>query len=340
MVNAIDRQKALEMNKKLRTEGFLVDVNFRKAGHHITISPKLLGVDVDGNEDLKGFFSDFMSNNKVSFLRKSVTKKAESISKAAHKEKRARALGETGNLMTRAILDDFKDYLDGKKEAYFKARDEIVDQYDELVDEFKMDFQNKLVNTTMSSLSAAEREEITEKVFARIPSKEDYRDSFKVGMSRTKISLAEEVDSSEVDDVLQDTLDQVNEITGKNLSIAFSALNNLMEQYNLNGLLNNRNRSVFTSVPADLKKRNLFNDALVDEIIVTMTRFKSKDTSDSQIVEDCEVMVSKIYGYAEEINVLDQLDIANAALTADEMMELYELFNMEVEEAEEAEYMF
>lgn len=332
MVNAVDRKQALEMNKKLRQEGFLVDVNFRKAGHHITISPKLLGVDVDGNEDLKGFFNDFMSNNKVSFLRKSVTKKAESISKAAHKEKRARALGETGNLMTRGILDDFKDYLEGKKAAYFEARDEIVAQYDELVDEFKTEFRHKLVDTTMNSLTTADRDQITEKVFSRIPSKEDYRDSFKVGMSRTKVSLAEEVDSSEVDEVLQDTLDQVNEITGKNLSIAFSALNNLMEQYNQNGILNNRNRAVFTSVPADLKKRNLFNDAVVEDVIIAMTSFKAKGTSDDEIIEETEVLVSKIYGYAQDINVLNQLDLINAALTVDEMEELLEIFAIPAED--------
>jgi len=329
MVNTkvLSREEALDLNKKLRNELFLVDVNFRKAGHEITISPKLLGVDIDGNDDLQSFFSDFVRNNRVSFLKKNVTQKADNVAKSAHKEKRARALGSSNNFMTAEVMKEYQEYLEKKKEEYFKARDEIMDEYDFMVESFKIDFKNKLINQTLSTLSEKERDEIMAKVFKRIPTAKEYANSFKVGMTRTKISLAGEVDHSQVDDVIQDTLEQVNEITGKNLNIAFTTLNTLMSHYHENGMLNGRNRAVFTTVPKELKKRNLFNDAIVEEVAKKLTDFKLNKTSDDLVIEESEMLVSKIYGYAVQIGVEDELDLSSSVLNVDEMMDIFEIFN-------------
>lgn len=325
----LSREQVLEMNKKLRHEGFVVDVSFRRKGHYITVSPKLLGADVDNNEELSDFFKKHVKSSKVAFLDDTIVRKAENVSKTTHKEKRKRSLGQTGSFMTREILDEFKEYLDKKKVEYFEQRDVLVDLYDEMVAHHKQEFKDKLVKNTMSSLSEQERDELVDKVFQRIPSKEEYFSSFDVTLRTTKVTLVDELDESEADDAMQDTIAQVNEITGKNLGIAFDCLNNLMERYHKDGSLNSSNKRVFTTVSSNLRKRNLFNDAMIESIIDLMTEFKSNGVSDEVIIEESEILVSKIYGYALEIGVAEDLNLADAALTEDEMLDLYELFNME-----------
>lgn len=325
----VSKEEVLEMNKKLRNDGFVVDVSFKRKGHYITVSPKLLGADVDNNEELREFFSKHVKASKVSFLDDNRVKGAENISKSTHKDKRKRSLGQSGSLMTREMLNDFKSYLEGQKEKYFEERDKLVQDYDDMVLYHKEEFKEKLVKNTMTTLSEQERDELVEKVFKRIPSRDEYFNSFDVTIKTTKVTLVEELDESEAADALQDTIQQVNEITGKNLSISFDALNNLMEVYHKNGILNARNRSIFTTVTADLKKRNLFNDAVVEEIIGLMAGFKANHTPDEEVIEEAEVMVSKIYGYALEIGVADALNLNNATLTEDEMLEICDLFTID-----------
>lgn len=331
MTTQVDRSTLVMMNNKMKQGGFLVDVTFKKAGNQITLSPQLLGLNVDENEGLKEFFNDFMDNNRVNFLKKSVVKKADAVAKAVHKEKRVQSLGESGNFMTKEILRDFRAYLDRKKLEYFAARDEIVAHYDEYVAEFKEEFEQKFISVTLSSISEAERNVLMEKVFRRIPTKQQYADSFAVGLKRMSISLADEVDDEDVDEVLMDTLSQVNEITGKNLSIAFTGLNRLMDAYHKNGSLNNRNRAVLTSVPRELERRNLFNDAIVEEARQKVIYFKSTGLSDDEIIEESEMLVSKIFAYATEIGTEEQLDLNASVLSVDEMQEINDIFAVEEE---------
>lgn len=328
----LSREEVLEMNKKLRNDGFVVDVSFKRKGHYITISPKLLGADVDNNEELREFFTKHVKASKVAFLDDDRVRGVENISKSTHKDKRKRSLGQSGSLMTREMLNDFKEYLEGQKKKYFEERDKLVQDYDEMVAYHKQEFKEKLVKNTMASLSEQERDELVDKVFRRIPTKEEYYDSFNVTIKTTKVTLVDELDETEAEDALQDTIQQVNEILGKNLSIAFDSLNNLMDVYHKNGILNARNRSIFTTVTADLRKRNLFNDALVEEIIETMTGFKANQTSDDEVIEEAEVLVSKIYGYALEVGVADALNLTNASLTEDEMLDIFDIFDMENKE--------
>lgn len=325
----LSREQVIEMNKKLRNDGFVVDVSFKRKGHYLTVSPKLLGADIDNNEELNEFFKKHVKASKVAFLDDDRVKDAENVSKAVHKKKRNVSLGQSGVFMTREILDEFKVYLEEYKAKYFVERDKLCADYDTMVAFHKNEFKEKLVKNTMKSLSETERDELVEKAFKRVPTKDEYFNSFDVTISTTKVTLVGELDESEEEDALRDTVQQVNEITGKNLAIAFEALNKLLKVYHQDGILKSANKRIFTTVPNDLRKRNLFNDAIIEEIIQVMSDFKSNGTSDVEIAEETEVYVSKIYGYAKELDVLESLNLLDAALTEDEMLDIYEIIYMD-----------
>lgn len=325
---SISKESIVKNGKLLRESGFLVDVHFRKSGNSITISPMLLGLDVRENDDLKTFFDDFMDNNRVNFLKKDAVRKVDSISKSAHKQKRAMALGATGSYMTKEVLEDYKKYLEGKKVEYFNERDRIVANYDDYIAEFESDFRGKLISSTLKKLDFAEREDIINKVLSRIPTKEEYSQSFKVELSRTKITMIDDVEEEDQEDVLEDTLSTVHEIVGKTLSVAFSNLNNLLEAKRVKGSLNARNKSIFVSVTNDLRKRNIFNNSIIQDVQDAFTSFIDRNADDYEIEEESELLLSKIYCYAKSLNVNYMLDLTNCALSEEEMEETMDVVDL------------
>lgn len=323
-MSALTKEEIIKKGTSLREEGYLVEVNFSRTGNSITINPMLLGLNLNEDENLKSFFDDFMDNNKVNFLKKNVVRKIDSISKSAHSQKRLMALGESKSYMTKVVLDDYKKYLEGKKAEYFAERDAIVSNYDIYIAEFEHDFRLKLASSTLSKLSDDEQEDMIKKVLSRIPTKQQYHDSFRVNLSLTKMTLVSEVDAEDEGSILEDTLNTVNEIAGKTLAVAFFSLNNLLDVMMNKGVLNGRNKSVFTTVSKDLEKRNIFDNKLVAEVIETFQHFKSEGSEDYEIEEKSELLMCKIYNHSKELNVSHMLDLSKCVLSEEEMEETIE----------------
>lgn len=312
----------LEEVEKSLAKGYLVDVHFIRPRMSVTISPQLLGVNLEMNEDLKDFFDSFVENNRLSFFGRSneEMKKALNVTKKVHKRKKTLALGTTESFMTKEILDEFMEYLDKEKVKYLEVRDEMLAKYDGYVLDFNGQLRDKFLNNTLSSSTQQEREDIIRRLMNKFPSKKEFESSFKVTMSRKRIVLSGEVDDEYKEDAVDEVRQTVDEFLGKALNIAFTSLNNMLTNYSDKHVITPRSRSIFSTTPRELKKRNIFNDSFVRDLEHAIEDLKDVHESD-EVAEAVEFIVSSIYIYAKSVGVLDRLNL-ETAIHSEETMEL------------------
>lgn len=318
MIKGAFNGSARDAEELLRDGGYIIDVHFRKGGSTITLSPQLLGVDIAKNDDLKGFFDEYVENNKVSFFGKNNVwwNKTQSIAKSAHKKKIEMSL-DGKSYMTPTILREYKVFLDEKKGEFFAARDELVNEYENAVLEFRHKLENKLLSNTLSGLTWDERQDIIGRVMRRIPSKEKFYKSFKVELSHTKFALSGEVVEEFQEDVLDETVDRVYDITGRTLAVIFSKMNKIYGYIDKNGSITKTYREMLVETAQDITNRNVFDNHILENIREDMLAMEGLDAD--TIADLCETAISSVYCYADEIGMVDALDMDEAKLSVPDM---------------------
>ena len=76
--------------EKALSNGYIVDVTFKRPRMAVTISPQLLGLKLDTNAEVKDFFDSFVENNRISFYgkKKKFRNNASNIEKKLKKRKK------------------------------------------------------------------------------------------------------------------------------------------------------------------------------------------------------------------------------------------------------------
>lgn len=309
----------VEVAEKELKAGYLVDVKFGQPKTAVTVSPKSLGYISTESSDVSDFMDAFVENNRISFIgkRNESMRKLLNVSKSVHKRKKVLALGNSESFMTDAILREFREYLDKQKAEYFKYRDELISQYDDLVVNFTKNLKEKFLNNTLVSLPESKRAEVVLSIVRKIPTRQEFEDSFSVGLRRTKIIGTTEVSEDEQDEVVTGIKETINDFTGKSLNIAFSGLNNLLGAYQKTGVINGRNKSVLTNIVNELQKRNIFDLALLKDLANNIEGLKLLDTL--TMAEEIEVLVSQLYMQAKNLGIEEELNLNDAVMSIDDM---------------------
>ena len=321
--------------EKALSNGYIVDVTFKRPRMAVTISPQLLGVKLDTNAELKDFFDSFVENNRISFYGKNnkLLNNASNIAKHVHKRKKQMALGSSDAFMTKDVLEDFRVYLEGETKEYMKVRDELVADYPAIVDNFNNQLKNDFLKNTLSSLSDVERDEIAERIMRRVPTQTEFYEAFQVGLKRKKIVLTDDVEADEADEIMAELSETVNEIVGKTLSVAFNTVNYVLDVQTEKGSINTRNRNSIAALKEELTKRNIFDNSFIDDLCEEIPALDAMDNE--EFVEELEFIAARIYGYAKEKHILDEIAFENSALSEKGLDTLYSLYTKSIKKESE-----
>ena len=71
-----------------------------------------------------------------------------------------------------------------------------------------------------------------------------------------------------------------------------------------------------------LQKNNILKHRLIDEIIKDIKDL-NETADDDDIIEKCELIMSKIYGFAVETKTEDYIDFSNSQLNVGAMYTIY-----------------
>lgn len=305
--------------------GVLVSIHVGRKRGAMELSGELLGLDMN-NDAIKGFFESHVKTGQMHLVPVQKEKLLKKIEGRIRAMKDRYAIGYERSFMPKDIYKEFKKELDASKEEYFAIRDEIADDWDTLVSSFKVDL-GRLLDKTMPNANKERKESLMKAIMSKVPTKEAYKESFYMRPSLRAFPVMEHINllDDELEDEVRQTAIETNttmvyEVIGQSLNEAFKALIKINTAYEKHRRVPPKSESVLKNASSQLRKRNLFRNAMIEEIAVILEKV---DVRSEDLQEDIEAHLSKIYGYADEIGVSAFVDTKESPLDRESLLIIY-----------------
>ena len=292
----------------LQQSGVVVEPHIGRLRKRFSVPKELMGIRNDDE-----FFKEYVSSGNFSLLSKEEENALCAIESSVRKGVKKYAIGYDGKYIPINVYkDEYLPYFTEKKEKYFARRDMIVKNWDETVERFKNKFETFL--NDKKDLSEEEIEKLKANVYSNIPTKERFNDSFYMNLSLSafpvvsNLSILDESISDEMkDSISRDSISTLYQILGNLLSDTFKSINGILAYYNDNGELSRKYKSVVSDLSKRLLKNNILKHVVIDELVKDLKSIETEDDED-EIIEKCEIIMAKVYGFAHQIQVEDFID--------------------------------
>ncbi|AMN31381.1 hypothetical protein BFS06_11850 [Clostridium perfringens] len=310
LLNGINEQgvKLENLGLLLTKSGLLVKVHVGRIRGNTKINVKAFGVN---DENVLKFMDDYFINGAFDYVGLQMNKKLKSIEANLRKELKERAIGYDGQFLTIPDFRDFKEVFNREKKRYISIRDEIFNDWDNIICNFKKRLKDSLFKM------GCEDPNIYQGIIDDIPSKEKYKESFYMEMSLSAfpvlenksyfdLDIFEELEASKRNDALNCIEDIIRTI----LSKTFDVLDNTLKIIDEKGCLRGKSKSSFINNIKNLKIRNISGNYFVNEVINDLEC--SANLLDNGLFDDFleygEELLVKIYGYLKAYNLLNKID--------------------------------
>lgn len=320
------------VDEYLQKQGVLVKVHVGRLRNYVEVIPGLFGVDISQSEELGSFFKNYIRNGRLNFIPSDYEKKLKSIEAKVRKMKASMAIGYDNEYLPIEIYKEFSRYVKEARVEYFEVRDSILANWVQLISIFKDSLQNSL-----EQMGALDKEVIQSSIMSRIPTQDKYAESFYLRTSlkafpvMANVNLFDDEVAEEVRESLrQESVRSVYEIMGNLLNNAFQIINHGLHIFE-EGRLTKATLNSIKNNSYQIQRKNLFKNAFIDEIVNDM--YTLSGTSKSDFSEAGEILLAKIYGYAYEIGVTNEIDLKNSILSEEELEILCSTFSQQTKEA-------
>ena len=193
------------------------------------------------------------------------------------------------------LSKDEENALCAIEQKYFARRDAIIKNWNESVSTFKSKFE-AFLDSKSEDLSETEIAALKDSVYRNIPSKEKFKDSFYMNLSLSAFPVVANLS------VLDESIsDEMKDSIG------------ILAYYNEKGELSRKYHSVVSDLSKRLTKNNILKHVLIDELVKDLKKIEQEEDED-EVIEKCELVMAKIYGFAHQIQVEDAIDFDNAEM--------------------------
>lgn len=312
------------LDKYLQREGVLVRVHVGRIRGNMELTPEILGIDSQ-SESLSDFFSQYAKNGSLSFIPIQYEKELKRVESRLRMMKTRLSIGYDNSYMPIAIYRLFQTHLKTAQEEYAEVKDRILNDWGGVVARFEF-----TLNQALSSLNPTARDRIKKVIMEGIPSKESYEESFYMKTSLRAFPVMESIDLQNEDladevkaGAIQDNIKMVYEVLGGALGEAYETVNTVYASFEKNRRVPPKTHGALKESVKRIKNRDLFKNAMVTQIVSEMDTL-SMELKTGDVPESCENLLSKIYGYANEIGVTMYIDMKGSMLDKDDLELMYQ----------------
>lgn len=313
----------------LRKQGLIVKEHIGRKRGYIEVTPKLFGVDVSQkSDDVKEFFKEHVKMGKMSFVPDSYERLLISIENSVRAARRKESLGYEDSFMTIDAYHSFMRFFEEKKKEYFAVRDQIVANWDILIKRFR----EKLYNS-MQELNALDKELIYDSIMERVPSKDEYQNSFYMTITVKAFPVSENLDMFDEriqkqirEGLQQETIATLYEIIGRTLNEAFEYVSKILVSVEQSGTVPRRTIGAVTKAADRIGRNNIFHNNKINEIRLEMLGMVKHKDSLEELTEKAEILLAKIYGYSKELGIESMItSLSMCPLSEKEIIAIYEM---------------
>jgi hypothetical protein len=216
---------------------------------------------------------------------------------------------------------DFKKDFEVTRKEYFAIRDEIIYKWDSFINDYK----NRL-KLMLNEVNAIEKDRFYKQMISNIPTKEEYKESFKMLISAKTIpqvdknsGLHDEINNIIAKDLVGVIFETIAGCLQKSFKIANSAVKSYRDTLNISS----KTLGAINKIPTVLKTRNVAanNNSMISEIIDLFQEASEIDDMDEK-ASICEIILAKSYIYALD----NELPIKGSpAIKESDLRNIYEI---------------
>lgn len=312
------------LDKFLQHEGVLVKIHCGRTRG----SMELESLVSEDNKELKEFFKTYGKTGRFTFIPANYEREFKRVESKLRMAKNRMALGYEGSYMTIETYKTFKGLLSSAEKEYLELRDKVVQNWDNLLKEF-----SRSLDVAISQMQVANKEAVKNKIMKKIPSIEEYKNSFYLTTSLKAFPVTEKIyiDSEDLAEevrktAIEENMNMVVEAMGIVLNDMFSGLSKVYGSIEVanGGKIAGKTLGALTSAIKSARSKNIFNNkkiiSLIDKMEALVVAIKNRD---EEVLESCELLLAEIYGYANEINVSKLIDIKGIELERDDLLVMY-----------------
>ncbi|WP_180954302.1 hypothetical protein [Bacillus sp. M6-12] len=350
LVAGLQREGAVvgieDLSSYIRKQGLIVSEHIGRRRNYVKVSPKLFGVDLTTKgTETNEFFKQHMKMGKITFLPEAYETELINIESTVRVQRKRNSIGYDNKFMTidsynafmemvngkveKQIIDGKEVFvkIPGKKEEYFATRDKIVANWDTIIARFK-----EIVWISLDELNALDKDKVFNTIMSRIPSKEEYANSFYMTIGAKafpvteNLSMFDEDIQKQINEGLnQETVQTLYEIIGNTLNDAFENVCRVINTIKKNDKIAIRTLGSVKNTAKRIAQKNIFNNPKIDAIRDSILEMLNLSVNPEAMCEEAEAIASMIYGYAKELGIEDTINLKSSPLSEDELLELFEM---------------
>ena len=279
---------------------------------------KGLGIDFEKTNS-KDFVLGHMENGKISVLPLHLEKRLTSIEGALRNRQKRLSTGFNDQYMPLENYTEFKKDFETTRQEFFMVRDEILDIWENLIEEYKLK-----LDVLLKDVNAIERDRIYREMVNVIPSKQEYKDSFKMLMSvktMPRIEADDDLNDEIANIIKKDIVGVIYETVQRCLDKACSLANSAVSGYS-KGEISIRTLGAIKRISTTLRTNNVVaNNDVVEEIAVLFDEAANLKSPD-EISQIMEIILAKGYVYANKNSITLSF---NPVLPSHELERIYNL---------------
>ena len=262
--------------------------------------------------DFKGFGIDFektnsnefatehMENGKISVLPIYLEKRLTSIEGSLRNRQKRLSTGFNDQYMPLVSYAEFKKDFEVTRQEFFNVRDEIITNWDSLVENYK-----ERLAMLLRDLNAIERDHLYNEMVNSIPSKEEYKKSYKMFMNvktMPKLDQSDDLDDEITAIMSKDIVAVIYETVQGCLEKACVLSNSAINGFK-NGEIGSRTLGAIKTISNTLRTRNVVaNNPKVNEVADLFDEAVSIENQDD-LASMMEIVLAKSYVYADDNNI-------------------------------------
>lgn len=320
-----------DLSTYIRKKGVIVKEHIGRKRNYLEISPKIFGVDLSQkDEETRNFFKEHLKMGKIKFIPDSDEKKLINLESSLRMARRRASIGYDDSFMSIETYQEFLKDFEKKKKEYFEIRDDIVNRWDVLIKRFKEGLWQSLTD-----LNAVDKETVFDTIVSKLPTQEEYEKSFYMELTVKAFPVMENLDMFDnnireqiMEGLNHDTIQTLYEIIANTLNDAFENVSKVVTTLSKNEKIANKTLGSIKKTAERISQKNIFHNDVIDQIkndILEMIR----ESHDSDVMSEiAEKILFKIYGYAKELGVHEQISLTNSPFSEDELLEAYEFLKL------------
>lgn len=315
---------AADLSSFMRKSGVLVKESIGRKRSHIEVSPKMYGVNLsEKGQTTQVFFKEYMRQGRMTYIPESYDRLLTNAENAIRIARRRACIGYDEKFMTMETFRDFSKKFEQARTDYLKLRDQIVQEWDILIARFKSH-----LNDSLRDLNSLDREIIETSVLSRVPTKEEYGNSFYMQLKVDPFPVMENLDMFEPEIRSQieansqdDAISTMYQVLGNALNDAFDQTSRFLKSMDQSEKISTRSIDAMKSAAKRIRQKNILGNAQLTKVADDLEELGRKHSVDEK-AELCEVLLAEIYAYAVELEIENTISFTNCTLTSKELIEL------------------